>query len=334
MGFRMRKSFRVAKGVRINVSKSGIGTSVGAKGVRYSAHSSGRRTSTIGIPGSGVAYVSTKYSGNRNSPARPSQTAANNPTSAALKKPGLFAPKGEKLVYKAVRNSLDVSILDEAASTEPDYRNLALTFAGLKRATTNQETAAIPQLQEVFVNGYEPSNDKFIQTYLSVSSMSVGIAPGVVAQMPINRDLIGLTLAELLQRSNDLNGAIAIVEQLEPSTYAAVSLAELYNQTNRPDEVIKLTDGLTNEDEASTVLLIFRGMALAKKNYVDAAQQAFKEALRFRSRPVEMRHLALFERAKLLIGVGKPGLAKKDLEKILAENAEYPGLTAMLQKVG
>jgi hypothetical protein len=35
MGFRMRKSMKVAPGVRLNVSKRGVGASVGAGGVRY-----------------------------------------------------------------------------------------------------------------------------------------------------------------------------------------------------------------------------------------------------------------------------------------------------------
>ena len=48
MGFRMRKSFKVAPGVRLNVSKSGFGVSVGGKGGRYSVHSSGRRTVSAG----------------------------------------------------------------------------------------------------------------------------------------------------------------------------------------------------------------------------------------------------------------------------------------------
>ena len=48
MGFRMRKSFKVAPGVRLNVSKSGFGASVGGKGGRYSVHSSGRRTVSAG----------------------------------------------------------------------------------------------------------------------------------------------------------------------------------------------------------------------------------------------------------------------------------------------
>lgn len=62
MGLRFRKSFKVAPGVRVNVSKSGVGMSFGGRGLRYSVHSSGRRTSTVGIPGTGISYSSTSSS--------------------------------------------------------------------------------------------------------------------------------------------------------------------------------------------------------------------------------------------------------------------------------
>lgn len=63
MGLRFRKSFKVAPGVRINVGKKSTGISFGGKGMRYSINSSGRRTTSIGIPGSGLSYVTTKTSG-------------------------------------------------------------------------------------------------------------------------------------------------------------------------------------------------------------------------------------------------------------------------------
>lgn len=58
---------------------------------------------------------------------------------------------------------------------------------------------------------------------------------------------MGLALAELKQEQGDLEGAIDAVEQLEPTTYSAVSLAELYAQTGRWDDVIELTEGIKNE---------------------------------------------------------------------------------------
>ena len=56
MGFklRFRRSVRVGKWGRINFTKTGIGASVGRRGIRKSWHSSGRKTTSIGIPGTGV----------------------------------------------------------------------------------------------------------------------------------------------------------------------------------------------------------------------------------------------------------------------------------------
>ena len=62
MGMRFRKSKKIG-GLRINLSKSGIGWSVGTKGARYTKKAGGGTRSTVGIPGTGISYV--KDSGNK-----------------------------------------------------------------------------------------------------------------------------------------------------------------------------------------------------------------------------------------------------------------------------
>ena len=57
MGLRFHKSINICKGVKLNVSKSGVGVSLGTNGCRYSLNTSGRRTATLGIPGTGLSYV-------------------------------------------------------------------------------------------------------------------------------------------------------------------------------------------------------------------------------------------------------------------------------------
>lgn len=59
MGLRMRKSITICKGVRVNVGKTGTSLSFGTRGLRQTIHSSGQRTSSIGIPGTGLSYVTT-----------------------------------------------------------------------------------------------------------------------------------------------------------------------------------------------------------------------------------------------------------------------------------
>ncbi len=60
MGLRFRKTISLFPGVRLNLSKSGVGVSAGVPGLRGSINTSGRATGTVGIPGTGVSYVKTK----------------------------------------------------------------------------------------------------------------------------------------------------------------------------------------------------------------------------------------------------------------------------------
>lgn len=59
MGFRFRKSINLGNGVRINFNKKSAGISFGTKGARYSINSNGRRTASVGIPGTGLYYTKT-----------------------------------------------------------------------------------------------------------------------------------------------------------------------------------------------------------------------------------------------------------------------------------
>lgn len=63
MGFRFRKSFKIAPGVRVNLGKKSVGISAGVKGARVSVNSSGRITKSVGIPGTGISYVKTSKIG-------------------------------------------------------------------------------------------------------------------------------------------------------------------------------------------------------------------------------------------------------------------------------
>lgn len=91
MGFRFRKSINLGKGVRINFNKKSAGISFGTKGARYSVNSNGRRTASVGIPGTGLYYTktsggsshkkisqrksntNTKHTNNHNSPNTPNE---------------------------------------------------------------------------------------------------------------------------------------------------------------------------------------------------------------------------------------------------------------------
>ena len=56
MGFRFRKSIKLMPGVKLNISKSGLGVSAGVRGARVSVGPRGTHTS-VGIPGTGLSYT-------------------------------------------------------------------------------------------------------------------------------------------------------------------------------------------------------------------------------------------------------------------------------------
>jgi hypothetical protein len=55
----MRKSIQICKGVKVNLGLKGASLSFGTKGLRHTIHTSGRKTTTVGIPGTGISYSKT-----------------------------------------------------------------------------------------------------------------------------------------------------------------------------------------------------------------------------------------------------------------------------------
>ena len=56
MGLRFRKSINIGP-LRINLSKSGVGVSLGVKGFRVGRSAKGKTTATVSLPGTGLSYV-------------------------------------------------------------------------------------------------------------------------------------------------------------------------------------------------------------------------------------------------------------------------------------
>lgn len=56
MGLRFRKTIKLGP-ININLSKSGVGVSAGVPGARVSKTAKGTTRTTLGIPGTGISYV-------------------------------------------------------------------------------------------------------------------------------------------------------------------------------------------------------------------------------------------------------------------------------------
>jgi hypothetical protein len=56
MGFRFQRRVRIAPGVRLNLSKSGVGVSMGRTGLRLGMDAARRKYFSVGLPGTGLSY--------------------------------------------------------------------------------------------------------------------------------------------------------------------------------------------------------------------------------------------------------------------------------------
>lgn len=57
MGLHFRKSIKIGKFLRINLSKNGVGFSLGGKALRLNHSAKGRTSATVSIPGTGISYT-------------------------------------------------------------------------------------------------------------------------------------------------------------------------------------------------------------------------------------------------------------------------------------
>lgn len=79
MPFRFRKTIKLGKGLKLNLSKSGVSTSIGGRGATVNLGKRGVRT-TVGMPGTGLSYTSSTPSSN-----------ASHPTSSNTNNPGCLS---------------------------------------------------------------------------------------------------------------------------------------------------------------------------------------------------------------------------------------------------
>ena len=96
-----RKSFKVAPGVHINLSKRGTGVSFGGRGAHVSFSPTGRVTKTLNVPGTGIYYrdVDTLHSKTTHSaPSAPEAAAPHPVEQIAMRAPTTALPTVHQVV--------------------------------------------------------------------------------------------------------------------------------------------------------------------------------------------------------------------------------------------
>jgi tetratricopeptide (TPR) repeat protein len=332
LSFRYRKTINLGGGIRLNLSKTGVGISAGVPGARYSVHSSGRSVRTVGLLGTGMYFRKDTYSrlGAKRSSAKPTLSA---PTVAMYPKAGFLAPKEDKLFVQGITAYMqgqlqqalgllqDVATRDAAGRHVSEEFFLALCLIGLGRTAD-----AIAPLETVIASD-QSLPDAIMTKYKVSGTIEVAITPFSTVGLPMSSLGAALLLAEAYQHTGTVEKAIDLLESLGSiagNEVFAVSLSDLYADAKRWDDVIRVTEGFNaNTDDLMAELLVYRAMALEEMGMFDAALQVLKEALRFRKRNRLILRLAHYVRGRAYEGAGKKAQAKKEYERVFAEDAGF-----------
>ena len=173
---RARRSIKVAPGFKVNLNKRSVGVTVGTRGAHYSISTSGRRTSTVGLPGTGLSIVD--YRGgsrtNRsatNSTSRPIRSAPSS-SSAARRHAGVFASHHERAYAKALdrlrhgKVTDACALLDEAIASDTKHEaSAAHLIAGIAYFKQGDVDAAIDHLEKVVSTHIDPHEEQLLHRY-------------------------------------------------------------------------------------------------------------------------------------------------------------------------
>lgn len=132
----------------------------------------------------------------------------------------------------------------------------------------------------------------FADDHAAHATVRIDLTVGVQAYLPPSWDSVGLALAAL-ERRRGLDAAIAVVEELDPSVVATLVLADLYLEADRPWDVVELTEGMTNTDDPTALLLVMRALALRLAGRPGAADSVLHEAIRWGVRGSVVRRIAV-----------------------------------------
>lgn len=342
MGFRLYKSVKLGKGVRLNLSKTGVGMSAGVPGARYSVHSSGRTVRTVGVPGTGVYYRKDTYSkGGRPSSSR----AASAPAAIAptYPKAGLLAPKAEKVFVQGViaymqgRHADALTAFQDVQVRDADGEHVGEEFfAGICLVGLERIPEAVPYLEAVLASDFSIP-DPLMTKYRVSGAMEIGVTPAVSVTVPMSNLAVALLLAEAYQRMDQRPKAIELLESLGAEAPGepvfALSLADLYIEGDQWDDVVRVTEGVqTNEDDVRLKILAFRAYALNELGMSEAALALTKECLRTKKRNPDILRFARYVRGRAYESIGKASMARKEYEKVYAEDANYADVAERLRQ--
>ena len=338
MGFRFWQRVRLAPGVTVNLSKSMASLSVGPRGAAYTISPRGNRA-TVGLPGTGLFY--TVHDRNR------SGRGGSAPTPSVPKrdrlKLGFFQRlmiSGEEKHFIDGIRALNDGDPDGALTALEEARELpdAAWMAGMIRLRREDFDRARAHFEHALARLDDLG--ALFGKYEIAAQANLPITSDIFAHVfPRERGtrLALLEIAQIKGHNADAMVHIELLMQLDATDpVVLLSFAELALDSPEDralmDRVVRATMDVENETPVDTAILLYRGRALAALGMPDAAIDVFTLANRRRKdRPEDLLHQIRYDRAVLYEQVGRKAQARREFERLYAENPEFEDIRARLK---
>ena len=328
MGFRIQKSIRLGKLLRLNISKSGIGISAGIPGLRIGTGPRGAYFSA-GLPGTGLSYRQ-KISSNRKADSADLSTKTKAQVAPPeTPSPGFFAPRHEKELAKGLEDyeaGQEDGALEHFLAAAPDEPGAAILAATILAEREGSEYQAIELLEGVVQSDGEFPTP-LMEKYLASTEIDINVTPNVNVSVSVDGLAATLLLVELYQSNRRVREAIALLEEvaeLANEPVLILSLCELYASREIWDGIIDRARQVEPVDDVTLEIVIYYGRAMQEKGLHEAAISVFSKALRKKKdRNPQLLREAAYWRAISYQEQGKRSQAQKEFELLYAEDPNF-----------
>jgi tetratricopeptide (TPR) repeat protein len=324
---------KIAPGVHLNFNKSSMSLSLGPRGAHYTLSSTGRRTVSAGIPGTGIYSYQTlnPKSARRNDKGNSeSVPVGDNFSFSTIPHASLFSSRAEKSFANFLQDIYLPSNSDTTKEKVEKAQELATQFAELSNALNviiflhilneeNYEDRLLECGSQLWNNREVVFTDRFVLNYFLGINAIVEICAGIFSTEIIDMQQFGFIWVEVLHAHEKYLEALEVLHAMNPNQLVAISMADIELSLKDFDSILETSSEIINEDDATAILLVFRGIAFREKSMFDASLECLKLALAKKSRHPKILHKARFERSFTYEKLGKLAQARKDLELILVD---------------
>ncbi len=325
---------KIAPGLRLNFSKSALGLSFGVPGARISVNTKGDVYTSAGLPGTGLYAVERRSLRKRKGRSKAKPELEPGDLAEPVKPPGLFAPRRKVALYNALRMGT-VEEIAKVGAKYPEIKHIADAFIIPRQVsgTSTDIDGLTKTASEIWSKRSEMEQDALFTENAKGMEVTLKIAPGVSFPMQYGITALGLLYVELLQLQGKFETALQVAESLPANQATGLSVCENEIRLGKWQEVIDTTEDIENEDDATALLLIYRAIAFREQGLFDAAIESLRLARSAKKRHEDVLNQALFERAITYEKQGKRANARKELEKILATDSDFPGVKEKLESL-